>query len=682
MRLIAVALLLLVWLPFPATAQEPAALLTDAAGDVQLAVEDQPGTPTSLYPSADVVGLTLTESATGFAFALELADLKPGTEDTGVDGVTYEILFTHNSREFQLIIYRSLPGLSDFPFPLLNMRDRPQDDWSTVWADPFAMTTDYVADVMTIPLPREVLADAQGATPFPGRTLDSIQVHVRSQLSDATINVFVPVPVPLRVTDDMPNAGQAPASYPVQFGVQQSGHARLSSYAPFRASNGEATTYVMQVIAENLGDDVDDFELVATNIPERLTVVLPVPYLTLEAEESIEIPVLVTVPFGHDHGSASQFLLELRSTSDPESIGRIELGVRFLAVPQPAGHHDTLWLHPPAGDSPTFGGILPFDQGVMNTLEDDPAAGEGTYYSVGFSSSGITFRHSWSYSLTPALELGLDVDLFRTGQYSIPVSTTTPILQATLSGSLWLEGNFEQGGILLGTLAASDPADLDAQSTTLFTGDFLPGEDGDEIPFQPGQNLYLHVELESNTPMPLGTQDEGPGIAPGAWLQLPLNEWHDPVNEALAALDGPALRALSPQERFINPGKAAAYEVRVTNPLDEGRTIRLAVSGPNAAWAQLPDSVRVPAGESVNVTVILRAPADAVHGERADLVLQAYSKDEPNARGLLRLVAQVDTREDLPDDLAANQETGAKQSPGLGWLVLAALAFAARRRTR
>lgn len=666
----------------PVQGQEaPEPVLQDGTGDVRTEIQGQAGPTTTLYPAVDLVGLTLVESATEFRFSLEVSDLKTGAEDTGFDGSSHEIFFTHNGREFRLSFYRNVPALQDFTFALLSIRDRVQDDWSDIWGDFFGVEVNQQSNTISVAIGRDYLSDANGSPPFRGRSLENIHVAARSAFSEGTINFgLASQDFPTKVLDDMPEAGAALGSYPIQFGAVQTGHARLWSEAPFRASNGEATTYVILVQAENTGDDTDDFELVTTGVPNHVTVVLPVPYLTLEGGESFEVPVLVTVPFGHDHGSSTAFMLEMRSQSDPNTVGRVELGVRFLAVPQPAGHHSTLFLHAPAGQS--GGAFFDFNQGRMNTLEVDDTAGPGPYYSTGLSGGSNGFRYNWDYLLAPALELGLDVDLTRTGAYSIPISTILPLQQATLEGDLWV---FGPESYHVGSLMAGTPVDLAPQSTTLFTGEFVPSDEADEVPFAPGNNLYLNLRLLSTTPqLLLGQADEGPGVVDGAWIELPLLEWHDEVNDALAALDGPNLRALGEQERRVNPGEAVLFQARVTNPLDEGRTIRFAASGPNAAWATFPDSVRVPAGESVNITVVVRAPADARHGDRADLVLQAFTRDEPNARGLLRLVAQVDTSEDLPDEAAAAPAMNGKESPALpGMVVVVALALlAARRRWR
>jgi hypothetical protein len=157
------------------------------------------------------------------------------------------------------------------------------------------------------------------------------------------------------------------------------------------------------------------------------------------------------------------------------------------------------------------------------------------------------------------------------------------------------------------------------------------------------------------------------------------------VDEVLAALDGPGLSPLGPQERLVNPGEAVVFPVSIANPFDGEARFELQVSGPNAAWATVPGALTVPAHGTAQGTIVVRAPGGAVDGERADLVLQAFPRDDPTARGLLRLVAEVDTDADQPDDSAIAPAGPGKDSPGGGAgmaaaaAALAALALARRR---
>jgi hypothetical protein len=689
MRRSLLLLLLALFVPVPAGAQEAAApLLEDPEGDVALTVQGQAGPDNDLYPGADLRSLSLIESAASFTFVLGVGDLRPAAEDTGAEGTEWTISFAHNGRQFQVLAPRTLPALTSSDWVSVLSRDTADGEWTYIWREPGAMVLDFAQDTATITIPRDVFVDAAGAVPFPGRTLDDLRVLGKSGFSDGTINAGpgIMTEFPHEVIDHMPEPDGPGATYTISFGALQTGHARLWSSTPFRASNGEATTYVFQVTALNIGSSEDVFDLEATNVPRTLEVVVPVPLVALGGNESAELPILVRVPFGHDHGAAASFVLELRSRDDASSVGRLEMGVRFLAVAQPAGHHDTLFLHHP----PEMGALDGLIAGAayMNTLEEDPGEVDRPLHTVGLSSrSGDDFSYFWEYQLGPALEMGLDLDLERLGHIAIPIETTLPSMQATLHAGLWLvDGSFEEAPILVASTIPGTPVDLAPQGTHVFESDLIPAEEADALAFLPGRNLVLEVEATTATPAPtLNVAKEGLAISPGGWLQLPLNEWHDAVDDALAAVDGPVLTAVGSQERLLNAGEAVVFTVQVENPTNRSLALRLSVAGTNEAWATVTDpAFSVPADGSVNFTVVVRAPAEALNGDRADLVLQAYPRDDPASRGLLRLVAQVDGSQDFEDEapLAAKLEKKDTPAPGLALATLALVALVAMRRRR
>jgi hypothetical protein len=668
-------------------------LLTDGTGDVTLVAAGTPGPDSSsVYPAADLVSLRLDEGSADITWVLEVADLRPASEDTGADGVTYDVRFEHHGRFFLLHIVHTLAFLQDGAYAYLDARDAGDGEWGQIWNSYDNIPMDFAADTYTVTLPRGTLADADGAPPFPGRNLTAISVRSVSTAGGGLIysgGSNSPLLSPYTIVDDMPAVGEPPATYAIAVGVQQQGHAHLASPTPFRASNGEATTFVYQVEASNLGDEDETFELSVRNVPERVTVVLPVPLLPISANESIIVPVLATVPFAHNHGALESFLLELTSLDDARSIGRLEMGINYLAVPQPAGHHDTLYLHNPPATSSTPGlnsGLLPFSTGTMSTIEDEQA--RPAYYSDSLTFTGLGSRFEWEYDLAPALAMGLDVDLNRTGHASITVSTVAPLLQATLDGALYVRGQdgFGADGAFVAAFAPQAPIDIGSNSAHTFEVDVVGDPESDRIPLQPGSNLVLLLTLEgTTTPTGFGT-DSGPAIQPGASMVLPLNEWHDDVDDALSAVDGPSLESLGPQERLVNPGEAAVFNVSVQNPTNESIPFRLAVSGSNVNWSVLPeDSFVLPPETNATFALVVRAPADALDGDRADLILQAYPRDEPSLRGLIRLLVEVDTDVDHVDEAPlANKLTKSKDSPGLAVPLLAAglvcLALARRRK--
>ncbi|MFA5944543.1 MAG: hypothetical protein WC876_08775 [Candidatus Thermoplasmatota archaeon] len=685
--------LLLAFLPMPASSQEaPGQVLTDASADVNLILADAQAVPDAgtLYSCADLVSLGITEAHSDLTFTLTVDDLKEPNQDTGADGCRYHAYFTHNGREFRLTMFRTLPAIAGSPFADLSYRDTAEAEWSDIWATDADARWDLAADTYAVTVAREAMADADGAAPFPGRSLEAIRVEALSSLGGATIlssGLPVPaVPWPAYAQDFMPDDAAQAATFPIQVGVAQTGHARLSSQMPFRSSNGEATTFLYNVTATNLGDAVDSFELEATGVPAGYSLVLPVPVVKLEAGDDTAIPVLLTMPFGHQHGALTSFILEMRSLSDAGSVGRLEMGVRFLAIPQPAGHHDTVYLHTTLAqnDLPVFN----TPPGYLNTQEEDPNDQKVNYYSGGLSGNGATWTSNWDYPLQPALEMGLDVDPAKLGVLRVPVGTTLPMLQATMSATLFVgASNFgfffgDEDGILA-TAGPTDPVDISANSQVLMEAELVPVEGGLRVPYEPGNTLWLYVEVTFTGPATLGLTTEGVYIAPGGSAVLPLREWHDSVDEALSNLGGPGLSPLGAQERLFNPGEAVVFPVSIANPLDEDVKVEFEVSGGNSAWATLPDgSVTVPAHGTAQASVIVRAPASSVDQERADLVLQAFSKDHPEARSLLRLVAEVDTDLDHVDDTAVADNLVKKESPAMAPLLagLVLLAFAVLRR--
>lgn len=685
--------------PTAAAQGGPVHLLADASGDVQILVAGTQPVPdvAGAYACADLVGLDLLETRSDLTFTLSVGDLKEASQDPAADGCRYQVTFTHNGREFQLGVFRTLPALSSVPFTTLDYRDSPGDEWSRAWSSIQDAVADLAADTLTVAIARDLLADADGAAPFPGRTLDGIQVLGASGLGGGSISFGDPVPAPsipwpATAVDRMPDDPSLASSFAFLLGVAQTRHARLASSTPFRASNGEATTFVYEVTAHNLGEATDRFELEPVGVPAGFTAVVPTPVLALEPGSNATVPVLLTIPFGHQHGAMASFTLEMRSLSDAGSVGRLEMGVRFLAIPQPAGHHDDVFLHTsaPSGSVPGAPGLFgPI--GYLNTLEDDPNDQGLKDCTVGFSMAEPgTWHVSWPYRLQPTLLLGLDVDAAKVGHLKVPISTTLPALEARLFASLYLEvpgeTMFDVELVRLAGMdwtAARDLAGTGA--TALFEGDILPEETAPRLAYQPGTNLVLWLTLTFKGPNSLGVAGEGACVMPGGSATLPLEEWHDPVDEVLAALDGPGLSPLGPQERLVNPGEAVVFPVSIANPLDGDARIELEVSGPNAAWATLASpSVLVPAHATAQASLVVRAPAGATDGERADLVLQAYARDDPTARGLLRLVAEVDTDAEHPDDTAAAAELAPKKSPSPGVVaaasLLALLAIGLRRR--
>ena len=520
-----------------------AALLEDPEGDLRV----ESGGPSAplvgpAYASIDLVALDVSEDPEAFTFTLGLADL--AEPDSAPDGRTCWVSFRHGQRAF---LIRDAALNSALGPGLVTLYSRDGDGpWEGRYEADLQATADQASDALTYRLARADMADASGAAPYPGRTLEGLGARCTNSLAGSS---FLPgvldVPAPGTVVDDAPELGLPMPAWPVRLGAAQSGHALLTSPQPFRASNGEATTYRFNVSAHNLGGNEDSFTLAATGVPTGLGITLASDELVLAAGERRAFDVWVEVPFAHDHGSASSFVLELRSASDPGSVGRIELGVRYLAVPQPAGHHDTLFVHshPELGATDRAVKAAPGlygNSGYLSTLEEDPGdSRDGLSFAGGTSAPGRQTHDFW-VPLAPSLMLGLDTDLGRNGHAELVVGSRTPLEAATISAEVIVTG----GDTTL-VVARMEPTAVEPRGDLYAAvGELVPQPEADLVPFAPGRNLYLVATVEDTSPGAYVLVNP-PWLMPGSWVQLPLLDYHDAV-EGLPVGGGTVLAGPAP----------------------------------------------------------------------------------------------------------------------------------------
>ncbi len=702
---ILVLFLLVVTAPVSVQAQDldMLRLLEDKSGDVALA-----GSPTTTMMPAgtaddlDLLSLDVGETPLDFLFKLGVKDL--ASSDTNILASGHELFFRHHDQDYGITFY---PGGSGYAY--LEAYE-PGEGFGAYVAD-LPVTMDLGASTMTATVRRDLLIDNAGAAPHPGRILDNFHAS-----TNALGNIFISgqsaTPHP---EDRMPDDGVGPLAWPVQYGIQQSGHLRLSSEEPFRASNGEASTFVFRINATNLGEEDDLVEFVAQGVPQAWDVQLP-GLTMLEGNQSVEFPVIVRTAFAHQHGSATAFTLELVSQNDASAVGRIELGMRYPLIAQPAGHHDTVSFHSvdqPGGANGALETALKLVQGgdfgkqpYFNTAvpEDDPQD-DGvpvTGYACGLNADQddlIGTRYCWSLPLGPGLQMGLDFDLNRTGTYSIPMFSLLPQPGARVEGELVYlppyeqeynpeTGFVERQSMVVATLNTSERADIATNAGHTFTGIITPTPDGDFLPYLPGAGLMLELRLLNARPdNPLFGPKGEPELRPGGTMTLPLLDYEDPLGETFGddaklqlALDGD-------MQRMANPGDTVVYNATLTNADNQTHTVALLIIGSNREWATLPagDEMRLEPGESGAIRIAVVVPLGALDEDRADLVLDVASTSDVAARALVRMVTTVDTDAEHADDAAqtALAQKSGKDAPAPAFAAtLAALAAVALTRRR
>lgn len=715
-RHILLLLFLAAAVPVMVNAQEAPLLAEDSANDVRISLADQSQPPPAgRYAQADLVSLRAVEAADAFTFTLGVTQLRQDVDVPLADSMEYFTYFQHKDRQFRIHTYRFV-FVGEFFQSQLEARDGTRGPFYLVSSQGVETTVDAASNSISVTIPRDLLLDASGSAPHPGVPLTGFW---SSSLGQATGNANVdfgpagrtksPGPV---VTDRMPNEGNGTGIIDVQFGVRQLGSARLFSEVPTRSSNGENTTFVYQVQAVNLGNSNDRYDLVLLEVPSGWSVRLPASNLELAANETLTFPVILSTPFEHLHGSYKSFLVEMRSQTDASTIGRIALGVRYPAIPQPAGHHPTLQLRSLSytenqvendGFCPVFNGGAGCTGLYMNAAEEDLTDTEQPVpgFSCGPSLNPAPEQcYDWCVPLVPGLEMGLDFVTSGTGVIEVPVQSTVPLNGVRFTAELYhtrdvsMTGDncffFAEEVTLLAAGASEGTKDIAAGGgKATFAATLVPTLESDNIPFTKNAGMFLMLRIQgTGVPYYFGPLP-APEVLPGAFMTLPLLDYHDPVNLTFASGASIEIIASGAMDRLVNPGKSALFNLTLVNHGASAK-FRVDLAGNRVEWAEVlvHNEFDLASGEQMVLPIAVRVPGDAVSGQTADLVVTVANMANLNERALARIYATVDTGKTHADDTVIVDKLGgaknSKKAPGPEMLVVAvaALALAGLRRDR
>lgn len=668
--LVAALLLPLVALPVGQAQGTPAAgdwreVLTDPV-DAQVVLADEQPVPAQRFHGAELRSLEVQETEPGFTFRLDLEDPPSPRQDTVEDAASLRIRFHHGAIHYSVVFdYTKL--LETGPSAALTRLD-PDDTYER---EVTSLDVDFeeATWTFTAAVERRHLVDENAVPPLAGRALEGLYVTADAwRVINSCTNGECTTTV--RVRDRMPDDGTAEPLV-ATFEGDQGRTARLASPVPMRASNGEASTFIFHLTAQNGGDQADRYTLDADGVPDGWTVAFPLRVLHLDPGEVRDAPVLVTVPFAHEHGVQETFQVTLSAA--PDDVARTTLGVDYLAVPQPAGHHDTLTIHSAERPVDELGTLVgsPEVQGYMNTLAIDPQSTDARIPGAGgaiiSTYNGETYGtgYFWEIPLQPGLRMGLDFDTGREGEYGWTIEPGFPIVEGRVIATLLHEGSngstelFRHDALVPGV--TTDEVEV--------AGAFQVPEEADLLPFDEEAGLSLRVTLWTKTSTLLAA-DDPPKLVPGGTLRLPLLEYRDPVQEVLD--QGIRLDAATPQAAAPTGG-LARFIVEVSS--DQARTVDLSAHG---APAQVhPSRVALVPGETQSVEVLLTVPETARDGDRVDAVLDAVDVDG-EASGLVRLSILVD--DEATGDAPRDEQV---ETPALAPLpagILVALAALVRRR--
>lgn len=677
---VVLAMLLVAALPMPfAQAQDDAPLAEDDEGDIEATVA---GTSVGLledrYAAADLRALHWEEQDDGFLVRVEVADLSEPVAPTDLDALAIEVHFTYHQTEF-VAEFRHQWDITGTSYTYGQLYTVVEEDGHQYrdYRGYFDPTVDREEHFMEGLLERDAMTDDEGAPPAKGDELDDFWVASHG-LTLFTVGGPTGNDPTMEISDRMPDDGTV-GPVDVVIGVTQDGDARLSSDAPFRLSNGGASTVVYDVGAANKGER-QSFELGLEDVPEGWVVSLPFDRIVLDEGENTTFPVLLTTPSGHSHGGLDAFLLTLTGLRDSGDVGRLELGLKYTDIPQPAGHHPRLYFHShePYGsggmrevDQALGGGTFSYIEPYMNAAEEDPGDLGIDVPARGDNIPGLGGYFGWYISLSPQLGMGLDFATSETATLEVPIRYDYIAQDVELRAYLSYWDASMRDRIQVATAPPSTPASW-SQGTHQFELTMDIQKEADFLPYVEGSWLDLVIEVDGDFlgPGPFGP-GASPSLAPGGYLDLPLQEYRDPVDRFYKAVEG--LRFSTDYlEVPVNPGESVIFETTIRNDGTESEPVVLNLTGVNGDWGRIlgTESFKLGSGESRTVAVAVSVPGEVTDGAVADLVLQAASERDAHRRAVIDLIAIVDEEGDHPDassrisDLDKELQGKDKKAPG------------------
>ncbi len=522
---------------------------------------------------------------------------------------------------------------------------------------------DAAAAIITMRVPKSVIVDHVAAPFRAGDTIAALYAEVTDRSTGDIATSLTGVPT---VYDRIPDSGTAD-SYEIQYGLQASGNIELFTANPVRLTNGEAGSVVYSVTVRNQAAEPVDLVLSSHDIPDTW-ITNHATTMTLASASEATIPVVLTTTSAHRHGGQKvwQLRAEATTTSDQATL---DLGLAYPTIPQPAGHHPTIYFHSAPGDALSRPGPW-----MNNAVTDpDPSASDEPYPGLGGASSSGG-EATWRFPLRPGLGLGLDFDLARVATFQSELESAQPLRAVIIDARLLkcpASATTSDACLASGLVLASGTQDLgsiDAATPVAVAVEMIVAAEADFLAFEKGANLLFALGLRSQTPILPQTITLA---MVGSTLELPLFDYHDAVDVAFLSDASVSLALRGHSSRQANPGDTIVFDVTLVNSAETARTFAPRIASQYAAWAywNTDSLIQVEAGSSWTGQFVVRVPGDAIIGENVEFFLLLGATDG-SATELLQRVAVAVVADDVPDDAALVQSVAAKKSPGMPVMAL------------
>lgn len=621
-------------------------VLIDPQGDVQLEVTQSPATDLPI-DWIDLIEFTIEETQDNTEFKFKFMAEPPG--DTGR---RIQLNFQHGSVQYKAL---GTDSTDSAPFLYSRIGDA---DWTFI-GKIGAIHDNGIETIFEVP--KINIPDESQISPTIGRELSRFQIDVEPTSFQFTLSpgTFPRLGELVRPFDVAPNSGVPEGSYVFTIGNQTDGNFKLQPLQDIKYSNGAATTYVYDVQLINENDRSSNYEISFQNIPNNWDVTTLERVISLGPGESKLIPVVAAVPFRHDHGTVSQFNI-LATETETSEIAEAPLFVSFLTIPQPAGHHNTVW-----GDiRQSYEDVLPgrpFHELQLKAKENDTAESWTRAYGLAV----IDEPYQWCLPLYEGLKVGLQFDDDLPGELQTALLSEVP-QDGEFSGSLLVikSGNAEgshdnpcgfsgRPSIKVGEIGPQTISLQSSQEQQITTE--IKTTENKRVEPTAGQDMLLVLHFKPTIPTE-ATIDVQPKLLSKTKAILPIQEFHEVVQNqqqiSIIESDYRVIKRAPGTTAMVPTSTQEAIEVTGTHP-----------------WAFV---VR-----SEETVIVIEVPSTAVHGDVASFAVQ-FEVDGLVGTELISLVVDENAIENDQDMVPAQEEF----APPVSFFMLLGMIFAMAKRSR
>jgi hypothetical protein len=355
-----------------------------------------------------------------------------------------------------------------------------------------------------------------------------------------------------------------------------------------------------------------------------------------------------------------------------------EVGVVFTEVPQPTGHHPTLYVH--SDGNPDFARRL-----FMNTLAEDAADSGAQVAAETLLCEGNRMTYQWRVPLSPGLGLGLHAAQ-RNGLADISFGLPVDLESVIFRGAIQVD---DASSVVTLASWAHEAGGLMASNHRI-VADIVPAET-DPIPFQHGANLFAVIQIEAEDIgactaasvepfLGAAAASRGPVVLGGGLLSLPLQEYHEPVDLSFAGADGLRIQPSQTGTVLVNSGQRLALRA-VVSAESHAEVIFDARSQGSASVSLSTTRATLAPGVVRDILLTIDVADDATSGDRIQLIVFGQT-----AGGTVPAIAQFHLEiddsmtHDSPEKLATKERESPMEGPPIVLLAVALLAIMLRRR--